>query len=85
MIVVVAILSLIVGITFGWLGAEKYIAFMEHTEHDFEELFKKNPHPELFDSDGDLDRGEYMAISFDPGFDPDEWDPDNDISVDDVL
>ena len=63
------------------MGAERYLAFMQHQEHDFEHLFKKNPHPELFDADGDLDRGEYITMVFDPGFDPDEWDPDTDITM----
>ncbi len=55
---------------------------MQHTEHDHEELFQKNPHPELFDEDGNLDRGDYTTITFDPGFDPDNWDPLTDIMLD---
>ena len=76
---VITALCLIVGFITGWLGAEKYVAFMQHTEHEFDNLFKKNPHPELFDEDGRLDRGEYMSINFDPGFDPEQWDPETDI------
>ena len=76
---VITALCLIVGLVTGWLAAEKYIAFMQHTEHDFEELFSKNPHPELFDKDGNLDRGEYTSINFEPGFDPEQWDPETDI------
>ena len=68
---VVSALCLIVGLVTGWFAAERYIAFMQHTEHDFEELFKKN---------GKLDRGDYTAISFDPGFDPEQWDPETDIT-----
>ena len=79
----IAVLAFIVGVTFGWLAAERYIAFMQHVEHDFEDLFKKNPHPELFDDEGNIDRGDYMAITFDPGFDPEKWDPLTDISLDD--
>ena len=78
----IATLALILGFTIGWLAAERYIAFMQHVEHDFEELFEKNPHPELFDVDGNIDRGDYMAITFDPGFDPEKWDPETDISLD---
>ena len=78
-------LTLLVGLTIGWLGAERYIAFMQHIEHDFETLFKENPHPELFDEDGNIDRGDYMAITFDPGFDPAKWDPETDIHSDDAL
>ena len=38
--------------------------------HEFEDLFQNNPHPELFDAEGNLDRGEYMVINFPPDFDP---------------
>ena len=70
-------LFLIVGAIGGWFFAEKYIAHMTFIEHEFEDLFDKNPHPELFDKNGDLDRGEYMAINFEPGYDPDEFDPED--------
>ena len=43
------------------------------------ELFRENPHPELFDADGEINRGDYITMMFDPGFDPDEWDPETDI------
>ena len=77
-----SILFLLVGICLGWMGAEKYTALMEFNEHEYEELFKENPHPELFDKDGELHRGEYTTISFDPGFNPEEWDPETDIRLD---
>ena len=80
--VFILVLGLIVGVILGWLGAERYIAFMQHVEHDHEELFKKNPHPELYDENGNLNRGDYMAITFDPGFDPEKWDPETDITMD---
>ena len=76
---VISGLCLVMGLIVGWLTAERYVAFMQHTEHDFEELFKKNPHPELFDNEGKLERGDYMAINFDVGFDPEKWDPETDI------
>ena len=82
MFFIISALCLTVGLILGWMGAERYIAFMQHTEHDHEELFKKNPHPELFDEDGNLNRGDYMTISFDPGFDPEKWDPETDITLD---
>ena len=47
MIYLFSLLFLLVGLVIGWVGAERYKAFMEHTEHDFEQLFKENPHPEL--------------------------------------
>ena len=79
MIYLFSILFLIVGVVAGWVGAERYIAFMQHTEHEYEELFKENPHPELFDADGEINRGDYITMMFDPGFDPEEWDPETDI------
>lgn len=74
---VLVFLSLILGFTVGWLANERYVAFMTFQRHDFEELFEKNPHPELFDQEGNLDRGEYMNIMFEPGYDPDEFDPED--------
>jgi hypothetical protein len=79
MIYLFSILFLIVGVLAGWTAAERYIAFMQYTEHEHEELFRENPHPELFDSDGEINRGDYITMMFEPGFDPDEWDPETDI------
>ena len=81
MIFIVSALCLIVGTLLGWLGAEKYIAFMQHVEHDFEQLFKENPHPEIYNKEGKIDRGDYMALQFETGFDPEEWDPETDIEI----
>ena len=67
MLIVISFLAFTIGVTLGWVSAERYIAFMQHIEHDHEELFEKNPHPELFDDKGNLNRGDYMTISFDPG------------------
>jgi len=75
--VLFSFIFLAVGLIGGWLGAERYIAYMQHERHDFEELFQKNPHPELFDSEGKIDRGDYMAITFEPGYDPEEFDPED--------
>ncbi len=72
-----SVLFLSVGFMIGWIGNEKYTAMITFQKHDFEELFQKNPHPELFDKDGNLDRGEYMNIMFEPGYDPDEFDPED--------
>ena len=79
---VISALCLIVGIIGGWFAAERYIAFMQHTEHEHEELFQKNPHPELYDDEGEILRGDYTTIVFDPGFDPEKWDPLTDITLD---
>lgn len=77
-------LFLAVGLIGGWLGAERYIDFVTQEPHEFEELFESNPHPELFDEDGNLFRGEYMVINFPHDFDPerDGWyveDPDEEM------
>lgn len=72
-----SVLFLSVGFMIGWIGNEKYTAMITFQKHDFEELFQKNPHPELFDADGKLDRGDYMNITFEPGYDPDEFDPED--------
>ncbi len=65
------------GFIMGWLGNEKYTALLVRETHEFDQLFEENPHPELYDSDGNLDRGEYMFISFEPGYDPEDWDPED--------
>ena len=67
---VLPIICLLTGIVAGWFFGEKYSNFMDFIEHDFEELFKKNPHPELYDDDGQLNRGDYMVITFPPNYDP---------------
>ena len=74
---ILVLLALILGFTVGWLSNERYTAYMTFVQHDYEQLFEKNPHPELFDDDGNLDRGEYMHIMFEPGYDPDTFDPDD--------
>ena len=68
-------LFLTVGLLMGWVSSEKYTAFMNHVEHDFEDLFKENPHPEIFNKDGKVNRGDYISIQFEAGYDPEEWDP----------
>ena len=70
-------LFLLNGILLGWIGAERYIAFLAKTRHEYEELFEENPHPELYGKDGKINRGDYMSIVFDPGFDPKDFDPED--------
>ena len=41
-----------------------------NVQHEFEDLFQNNPHPELFDSEGNLFRGDYTVLNIPPGFDP---------------
>ena len=63
-------LFLLNGIMLGWIGAERYIAFLAKTRHEYEELFEQNPHPELYNDKGEIIRNDYIAITFEPGFDP---------------
>jgi len=65
------------GLVFGWLGAERYMAYMTFERHDFEELFTENPHPEIYDAKGNINRGDYMYVNFDLGYDADEFDPED--------
>lgn len=72
-----SILALVLGFTVGWLASEKFNAYLAFERHDFEELFQKNPHPELYDEEGKIHRGDYMNITFEPGYNPDEFDPED--------
>ena len=45
--------------------------------HEFDQLFEENPHPEIFDKDGKVNKGEYMFVKFDLGYDADEFDPED--------
>ncbi len=75
--VLFSLLFLIVGCIIGWLGSERYMAYMEFNRHEFDELFEQNPHPELFDKDGNINRGDYISVNFELGYDPDEiWEQD---------
>ncbi len=72
-----SILFLFVGFTIGWLASERYTDHVLKNTHDFEELFEENPHPEIYDKDGKINRGEYMSINFDLGYDPEDFDPED--------
>ncbi len=76
-VAILTLMAMVLGFTVGWLSSERFQAYMSFERHDFEELFEKNPHPELFDSEGKLDRGDYMNVTFEPGYDPDEFDPED--------
>ena len=77
LIAVIATITLILGFTVGWLSNERYIAFMEREEHHYDELFRENPHPEIFGKDGEIYKGEYINVSFDLGYDPEQFDPED--------
>lgn len=65
----------LIGIIAGWLVSEKYQAYLllsSEPEHDFEHLFENNPHPEIYNEDGTLNKEEYIYIEFPPGFKPED-------------
>ena len=68
--VLFSVISLLIGFTLGWLGAERYLALLEFNRHEFDDLFVNNPHPELFDKNGNLHKGDYLWADFDLGYDP---------------
>ena len=70
-------LTLVVGVAVGWIGSVNFMAYLEHKRHDFEDLFDKNPHPEIYEENGEVYRGTYMNINFEPGYDPDDFDPED--------
>ena len=75
--VLFSVLFCLVGFIMGWLGCERYTALMMQEVHEFDQLFEENPHPEIFDKDGNIDRGDYMHVKFDLGYNPDEFEPDD--------
>lgn len=69
--------TLLVGVLVGWVGQAVFTAHINYIAHDYEELFQKNPHPELYDESGEVFRGEYMNVNFEPGYDPEDFDPED--------
>ena len=70
-----SLLFLVVGVLAGWFFAEKYITYLQlmmEEPHEYQELFEENPHPELFDTEGKLYKGEYWSINIPPDFDPEK-------------
>ena len=68
---------LVVGFILGWVFSEKFQDYMAKSRHHFEELFEENPHPELYDDEGNLNRGDYLTLNFEPGYDPETFDPED--------
>ena len=71
--VLFSFLFLLVGLTAGWVFGDKYREYMNREMHEFDELFESNPHPEIYDSNGKINKGEYVAINFELGYDPEEF------------
>ena len=72
--VLFSVLFFTVGVMAGFIAQEKWTAYLFKNEHEFEQLFKENPHPEIYDQEGKIHRGTYLGINFDPDFDPDDSD-----------
>jgi len=64
--VLLTIAFLLIGLIIGWMGSERYTAYAYTERHVFEDLFESNPHPEIFDDSGNVYRGDYYVIDFDP-------------------
>lgn len=76
----VCVLFLLVGFIIGWLGAERYIHIVSFEPHEFEKIIRKNPHPEIFNDDGKLNRENYLAVTFPIGFDCESQEEDTEYS-----
>ena len=62
------VLSLLVGVVLGWCMRYLYDEILDRLyqePHPFDNMFESNPHPELFDNNGNLYRGDYIAANFD--------------------
>ena len=68
---------LIIGVVGGWIASERFYNYMMKERHHYEELFEENPHPECFDKDGKLNRGDYLTLNIEPGYDPTDFDPED--------
>ena len=70
-------LFLIVGAIVGWMTAEKFFLYLQEEPHQFDKIFEDNPHPEIYTKNGEIDKGEYMVVNFDLGYDPESFEPDD--------
>lgn len=74
-----SVLFLLIGLTIGVIANDRYREYVVWNTHEFEKIIKENPHPEIYDKNGKVNREEYTAITFDLGYDPSEdgFDEDN--------
>ena len=70
-------LFLPVGIIIGWISHETFVNHLEEKAHPFSDIISQNPHPELFDNNGKVIGEDYVALTFDLGYDPEEFDPED--------
>lgn len=71
------ILFLLVGILLGIVANERYREFVVWNTHEFDKIFKENPHPEIYDKKGKLIKEDYIALNFDLGYDPEDYDEED--------
>ena len=66
---------LILGFLGGWIASERFHDYMMKERHHYEELFDSNPHPEIFNEEGEVYRGDYLAVTLDPNYveEDDDW------------
>lgn len=70
-------LFLPLGIAIGWIAHETFMTHLTEKEHPFNDIITQNPHPELFDKNGKVIGDDYMALTFDLGYNVEDWDPDD--------
>lgn len=62
------VLTILVGVIIGWCMRFAYDEILDRLyqePHPFDHIFESNPHPELFDNNGNLYRGDYISANFD--------------------
>lgn len=64
---VIDVLFLLIGIAFGWAMRYVYDEVLDalYVEpHPYQHIFETNPHPELYDKEGAVYKGDYITASF---------------------
>ncbi len=60
----VFVLTLLVGMIIGWCMRFAYDEILDRLyqePHDLDHIFESNPHPELYDDNGNIYRGDYIS------------------------
>ena len=65
------------GIIIGWVSHDVFIKYIDDSQQPFNKLFQENPHPELFNDQGKIIKDDYMALNFELGYSPDDFDPED--------
>ena len=71
------ILFLPLGIVIGWIAHENFMNYVQEQAHPFNDIITQNPHPELFDENGKVIDEDYVALTFDLGYDPEQFEPED--------